>query len=175
MTLDEALSDARATFPTFPTEIFSLWLDDRIKKNGWPPVGLEWDGFLFGESITYWQGLRWNERCISLSPSELGPKSLQIALQIMEAAMGRKNLISMYIPNTTERFESCARYIAEQRTLPGKILLLEGPEGYDVVEGNHRVAALLALLPQLNATSSSPVSFQAFVATSGAFHGRNAA
>jgi hypothetical protein len=44
MTLDEALADARNTFPAFPDDAFVLWLDDRIRSNGWPPAGIEWGG-----------------------------------------------------------------------------------------------------------------------------------
>lgn len=40
---DEALADARrVTFPNFHEPVFTLWLNDRIRQNGWPTAGLEW-------------------------------------------------------------------------------------------------------------------------------------
>ncbi len=165
MTLEEALANARNTFPDFLPEVFTLWLDDRIKKNGWPPSGIEWQGFLLGESIEYWQQLSWDEAQMTLKPSDLGPMSLRIAVQIIEAAQGKNNLISAYISNTRERFQSSLQFVIEHRSLPSKVLLLRGPDGLEVIEGNHRIAALLAVLPQLQAIDSSGPSIQAIVAS----------
>ena len=75
MTLTEALADARNTFPNFPKEVFTLWLDDRIKQNGWPPEGIEWQGFLFGESPDYWKSLEWAKQIVTLRPEGMASPS----------------------------------------------------------------------------------------------------
>ena len=159
MTLTEALADARNTFPNFPEEVFTLWLDDRIKQNGWPPEGIEWQGFLFGKSPDYWKSLEWNKQFVSLRPEGMASKSLMLVMQIIEAGRGTKNLLSTYIPNTSERFKSALSFIKEHATTPGTPLLLSTEDGIEVVDGNHRVAALLAVQNQLPAgTTELPLS-----------------
>ena len=154
MTLDEALADARATFPKMPADAFTLWVDDRIRSNGWPPVGIEWAGFLDGKPLTYWQALEWQRESITLRPEELTPNAFSLVMQLVEAAQGRPNLMSQYIPNTAERFKSCLEYIQANGTTPNVILLLRASEGIVIIEGNHRIAALLAYQSQLPKGSS---------------------
>jgi hypothetical protein len=149
MTLEQALSDARATFPNYPEEIFHLWLDDRIRSNGWPPIGSEWDGFLFGKSISDWQTFTWHQEYLFLTECDLTETSFSLVLQITDAGVnGTNNLVSNYIPDVIERFNSCVEYIRSNNSTPGKILLLRCGRVYHVVDGNHRVAALLALQSQ---------------------------
>ena len=69
---------------------------------------------------------------------------LMLVMQIIEAGKGTKNLLSTYIPNTSERFKSAVSFIKEHATTPGTPLLLSTVDGIEVVDGNHRVAALLA-------------------------------
>jgi hypothetical protein len=163
MNLEDALAHSRMTFPSFPEEVFSLWFEDRIRSNGWPPCGVEWWGFLFGESITFWQNLHWEERTMTLGMADLAPRSLALAVQIVEAGIGRKNLMANYIPNTAERFLSCVQFIRDNNSVPGKILLLASHGGYEVIDGNHRIAALLAVQSQFSARSML-VPLQAWLA-----------
>ena len=163
MNLEDALAHSRMTFPSFPEEVFTLWLEDRIRSNGWPPCGLEWLGFLFGESIAFWQKLHWEERIMTLGVGDLAPRSLALSTQIVEAGIGRKNWMTDYIPNTAERFLSCVQFIRDNNSVPGKILLLASPDGYEVIDGNHRIAALLAVQSQFSARSML-VPLQAWLA-----------
>ena len=163
MTLDEALADARAVFPKMPSDAFTLWLDDRIRNNGWPPAGIEWAGFLDGKPISYWKELHWQSESVTLRPEELTPNAFSLVMQLIEAANGSSNLMSKYIPNTVERFKSCLEYVRMNKTTPGIILLLRASEGVAIIEGNHRVAALLAyqsLLPE----GSPPLRMASWVA-----------
>lgn len=151
MNLEDAFAHSRMIFPSFPEEVFTLWLEDRIRSNGWPPCGPEWLGFLFGESITFWQNLHWEERTMTLGVADLAPRSKMLVSQIFEAGIGRKNLMADYIPNTAERFLSCVQFICDNNSVPGKILLLASHDGYEVIDGNHRIAALLTVQSQFSA------------------------
>ena len=85
-------------------------------------------------------------------------------MQIAEAgAKGRKNLLATYIPNTAQRFKSCVDFIRSNGVTPGTILLLHGDQGYDVIDGNHRVAALLVLQSQVD-TEAPAKPVEAWVA-----------
>lgn len=149
MTLKEALASARATFPNFPPDVFSLWFDDRIKQSGWPPSGLEWEGFFLGRSVKSWQAYAWQRDTVQLRAQQFSTSALRTLMLIIEAGVyGRENWITAYIPNTVERFISSVNYIKTDGKVPGTLVLLRGADGYEVVEGNHRVAALLYLSVQ---------------------------
>ena len=163
MTLDEELADARVTFPNFPEEVFTLWLDDRIRQNGWPPAGIEWSGFFEGQPIAYWQSLQWRRERLTLTFEELTPTTFMIVMQLVEAAIGKSNMMSRYIPNTAERFMSCLGYVQSNETTPGVVILHRSDLGIFVIDGNHRIAALLAF--QAGASlGTPPLPVEAWVA-----------
>ena len=167
MTLDEALASARLTFPGFPTEVFKTWLDDRIKQNGWPPSGIEWEGFLLGRSVREWQSFIWQRERLSITFSDLSETANNtVRLLISAGALGQNNIMSAYIPNTKQRFASVLEYLKDQHCLPGTIVLLRSAGKFYIIEGNHRIAALLAL-PHLgspfNTLTDAPV--EAWVAS----------
>jgi len=145
MNLSEALADARCTFPNFPDEVFTLWLEDRVKQSGWPPEGIEWQGFLFGQSPEYWKSLQWSKLTLTVSPELMASKSFSLAMHIIEAGKGTKSILSAYIPNTADRFKSALSFVTENATTPGTPLLLLAQDGIEVIDGNHRIAALLAV------------------------------
>jgi hypothetical protein len=163
MTLDEALADARNTFSAFPEDAFVLWLDDRIRSNGWPPIGIEWEGFLYGKPISFWQGLKWHQEVLSIRPEDLTQTAFDLIMQIIQAGTGQRNLMSWYIPKTADRFKSCLAYVRTNTTVPGTILLLRDLDGLYVIDGNHRIAALLAVQSELP-SGYAPLSFSAWVA-----------
>lgn len=164
MTLDQALADARATFPNFPDEAFTLWLDDRIRQNGWPPSGIEWAGFLDGKPIDYWQSLMWQRSTVTLTPEDLSSNGINLVTQLIEAASGVKNIMARYIPNTAERFISCLTYIRANATTPGVVLLHRSEDGMSIIDGNHRIAALMAFQGQFSG-EIPPLPIEAWVAT----------
>lgn len=164
MTLDEALADARRMFANFPPEVFTGWLDPCIRHHGWPPRGFEWQGFLFGLPLGFWQSVHWQQQSgIALRPEELGHKSAQLSQLITEAAAGRRNLLSEHMPDTATRFRRALAHVTAHGTTPGLPLLLVLPEGVEVIDGSHRIAALLAWQAGLP-TSAPPPRLSAWVA-----------
>lgn len=129
-----------------PEEVFSLWLDDRIKHCGWPPRGIEWQGFLLGEDLPYWRRLDWTKEAFPLTLDKLGASSIRLAALIYEACvLGRDNIISSYIPDGRERFQRLTRYVLDHGRLPAPLVLLDRSGVVDVVDGNHRTALVLGL------------------------------
>ncbi len=49
-----------------------------------------------------------------------------------------------------ERFNSCCTYMKEHGVFPQPIMLLSTPNGYDVLDGNHRLAAFFYLYGYFN-------------------------
>lgn len=138
--------NARMTFPNMPEEVFTLWLDGRILANGWPPKGIEWAGFLLGKSVSEWQQINWTKRKVSISWEALGVLSQQNVNMLIDGNVNeRSNLMTAYIPDTKERFRSITKYALEHQNVPGTLVLLKSGTKYEVIEGNHRVAVLIAL------------------------------
>ncbi|RRR98863.1 hypothetical protein EIP75_23875 [Aquabacterium soli] len=145
-TPEQTFAIAKLALPSVPDEVFALWLNDRIRQNGWPPEGDEWEGFLFGESLHFWSQLKWSKRRVSLTAEALSLASRRTAMLLYEASvLKQENIMSHYIPNTRERFASVMAYAIEHQALPSTIVLLERNGRFDVIEGNHRVAVLLGL------------------------------
>jgi len=62
-----AYQEARQLLPKMPEDIFRLWFDERIDANGWPTVGLAWQGALRNKPFELWQKLEWEKRIVSLN------------------------------------------------------------------------------------------------------------
>jgi hypothetical protein len=63
---------AHAFFPKMPEQLFSLWLDERIEANGWPPTTARWQQVLCFKSLRFWQGLNWKKGELDLAQAQLG-------------------------------------------------------------------------------------------------------
>ena len=143
--MEQALAAARRDLPAVPEEVFRLWLDDRIRANGWPPDGAGWDRIFFGRSSGFLKELKWVKQLVVLTPEDFGPQSLERAIEVLEANVaGRNNSVAKEVPDTRARFDSAFEFIETHAALPEPLVLLSTFEGYEVCEGNHRVAAMLA-------------------------------
>lgn len=162
MSLQEALADARRLFANFPEEVFTLWLDPCIQQHGWPPQGFAWQGFLFNQPKAFWQSVVWQQETTHLRADQLGHASQQLLRLVTEAAAGQPNLLSNQSPDTARRFAAAQRYITEHGSPPGTPLLLARPGGIEVVDGCHRLAALLQLQARQPAPAQ-PLPFKAWV------------
>lgn len=153
---------ARESLSNIPAEVCELWLYDRVATNGWPPTGVEWQGFLFNRPLSYWQGLSWDEQCISLSEDNIGDYSTELILALLGAHVGGlDNGVNEYMPDSKARYEAINQYLGERSEIPGKIILLEQSGKFEVLDGAHRVTA--ALVYQAN-NPDQKLSIDAWVA-----------
>ncbi len=163
----QALIDAaRKTFPGFPSQVFELWLDDRVREKGWPPQGIEWWSFLAGESIEYWQALTWSLELVRLKAEELTEESWgAIHAMIGVSLQGKTNAVSAYLPDTKIRFESMLAYACEHGVIPCPVILLKKATGYHIVDGHHRIAVVLAMQHAAIVHPNTPTELPAWVAS----------
>ena len=63
--MNDQFQQARQMFPNIPEEIFTLWFDDRIESNGWPPNTPVWNRALRDKDISFWAILKWAKKEIS--------------------------------------------------------------------------------------------------------------
>ena len=137
---------ARKIFPGFPEEVFSLWLDECIEKYGWPPVGDEWDRVLVGYPILYCNKLLWTEKEAELSFDRLGPLSRRTVNGIMAANVARQpDPSSANGGDLQKRFDSIFKFMVEKKDLPGKMVLLDEGNYFEILEGCRRMAVICAM------------------------------
>ena len=137
-------------FPNFPEEILVDWLCPRAQECGWPPAlqldGLpddRWRALFRHKPISYWRELSWTKHDLQLSPYALNESSMKNISGIFEAAVLRfNNIYSDQISDLLPRFQSIVEYITDEGFLPRPPILLNINGQFDVVDGNHRLAAL---------------------------------
>lgn len=138
---------ARRFFPNIPEEIFSLWLDDRIKANGWPPTTEIWRNVLRQKPIRFWKNLRWTKESLNLDITDFTPNSIELVRLIIDAAFkGYKNQISEYMGNeSVKKLFHIMRYLQDHKQIPNPIILFRSGQLYELVDGCHRISALVHL------------------------------
>ena len=163
--ITRAYREAREFFGDMPEEVFVLWLYERIRTNGWPPSGNEWQGFLFGHTMQFWQNLTWSRERVFISEGRLAEKSAALVEQVIEAnLLGRLNLIARYLPDTKQRFASIVDYIKVHRDLPKPLVLLDAGGRFEVIDGCHRISAYTALGKISEGAALLPETIDAWVA-----------
>lgn len=140
----EPLREARDLFPNFPDEIFTLWLDGRVRRNGWPPKTPTWRLALRKRSIRYWQSVRWEERKLALDSLDFARPAQRIIDGLIEAYEHHRPT-AYCVPDSQRRLRDVLAYIDTHRCLPSKVLLLHELHRYEIVDGSHRLAMYFAL------------------------------
>lgn len=129
-----------------PEEIFTLWLDNRIRTNGWPPVTSEWRGFLRELPFQFWQLLEWQKCQVDLRFEDFTPAAQYIFNGLVSANLfGQHNAFSNYLQDSKPRMSSIYAYIEQNRALPSTLILIEKGHSLEIVDGCHRLATFFYL------------------------------
>ena len=139
----------RRDLPNFPDEILFSWLAPAAKERGWPPTILgdglpdsRWRALFRNKPLSAWKGIGWEKRKVQISPNSLNESSISNISGIFEAAvLLQQNCYSEGIRDLIPRFENVIKFITTNGVLPVPPILIEEGEKFDVVDGNHRLAA----------------------------------
>ncbi|MFC1645769.1 hypothetical protein ACFL2Y_01145 [Candidatus Omnitrophota bacterium] len=142
--------EARKMLPKMPEEIFKLWLDGRIRSNGWPPSGTNWQRALRNKPINFWQKLDWNKRIIALRFEIFTEATKNIIRELIDARFFGKANSCSDIKGSSERMSKIIEYIEENNALPGHLILMKDGKFYEIVDGCHRLAAFFKLKVKIN-------------------------
>ncbi|WNC71443.1 hypothetical protein RGQ13_15120 [Thalassotalea psychrophila] len=141
----------REFFPNMPDEVFEIWLAPLIEGKGWPFKTVEDDlqatnwRYVLGIDFTLrqWIDCTWELIDINLPQSKFTNGSISMATAIVGNAAYGKLTDTANVENTKERFQSCVSYIKEHGNIPTPIILTRINDGFSVMDGNHRLAAIL--------------------------------
>ena len=145
----------REFFPNMPNEVFDDWLAPLIEAKGWRFTSIEDDlqatelRYILGidSTLKEWCTCDWELKEINLTEIKLTMGSLEmVGAIITHAALGKPSTTSN-VENTVERFNNCTRYIKENGNIPKPIILKPEGDGFMLMDGNHRLAALIYLKP----------------------------
>lgn len=141
----------KKSLPNVPDEVLHLWLVPIAEGGyGWPPPEYDlgkWRYVLALKSLDYWNKVRWekikhrfdNASIFAMTDNPLIGSSVA---GIIEAHTQQKTNAFSNLVDGKARFFSLVEYVLEHRTLPAPPIILQSTKGLEIIDGNHRLAAL---------------------------------
>ena len=149
----DATARARAMFPLMPAEVFDAWLAPLIVSDGWPfitefcpPSGL-WSQYLDGHSIQSIQRLGWQRQQLPACFTLFRPSARDIIKWIIaQHVHGHATPVARIKEGKgVESFFRSWQFVERTGGLHTPVVLIQQPDGYQIMDGNHRVAALFSV------------------------------
>lgn len=140
----------RQFFPNVPDEVFDMWLIPLAKDYGWPFENIheetkdtKWYHTLGGLPLSFWHSAEWEltQRDLLSMPFSFITKF--VLRSLIEQYQSGSHTVVANLERTKERFGACADFIITNGIIPKPIIVLERNGAFEIVDGNHRVAALL--------------------------------
>jgi hypothetical protein len=145
------MSDPKDLFPRMPVEVFDLWIRPHIPDYGWPfsptkpsVLGTRWYKFFTRQPISYWATLYWRLDKIKIGQNSLAGDTWLRIQWVIGAVVFGQNTPTAQLEDTSKRFWACAALIKNHGDLP-PIIGVATNAGFSVVDGHHRLAALVHL------------------------------
>jgi hypothetical protein len=135
--------------PNFPREVITDWLEPVARERGWPPFILpdglpdqRWRLLFRSRPLSYWREIRWESTECPISFTSLDGSASANVYGIFEAAvLSVPNAYAQAIPDLQERFFRIAEHLKTTGRLPRPPVLVNTNGRFDVIDGNHRLAA----------------------------------
>ena len=143
----------RADTPNWPVEAVDGWLFEVAKGYGWPPDE-RWRHVLNLHPFERWRDVRWEREDVDLEGLALVRLSIDTITGLVRAYGGEANRFSNIV-NSHARIDRIAPYIIRNGTLPLAPLLLRSGEGFELLDGSHRLAAFF-MVKHWKATGELP-------------------
>jgi hypothetical protein len=158
---------ARRWFPKMPEELFSLWFDERIEVNGWPPTSRAWHQVLCYKTLQFWQNLNWKKREFDLAGVQFGAETLRVVNGLIRSNMlGETNELTQ-IRDSSLRTVSIMDFVQKNKRLPGTLIFIEDNRVFEIVEGCHRLAIFCRFYPYEHTRGSVSAMCSAWIGSLG--------
>ncbi|MDO8422844.1 MAG: ParB N-terminal domain-containing protein [Parvibaculum sp.] len=147
-----ALEILKPDLPNMPDEVIEVWLVPHYQRFGWPPsANRDWR-YIFGldRPFEYFQSMTWEKTEIELTPSALTRSAFQTIIGLVQTHYFGQLTPYSGMSDSKERLDRCVDYLKEHGTYPKPVILLSTPEGYEILDGNHRVTAFFYLYGYFN-------------------------
>jgi hypothetical protein len=144
------LGRIQVSLPSLPVEIAREWLLPYALSLSWPPtldhagvpIG-RWQLLLMSRPLAYWRDLGWKRQYLPVDLESLSSRSRETIAGMHDAYL--KGVANSYstIDHGVDRFFGIMISLSQKGELPHSPVLVADPDGFTVVDGNHRVAAYI--------------------------------
>lgn len=148
------LHAARTLLSSMPDDVFNIYIAPLIESHGWPfnihgaiidPVEAKrWHQMFDLQSVEAIRQLSWERHALSFSLGLFHPRSQRVITMLIEHHgnyafhAGIAN-----VANSRIKLFRARDYIARTGQLPAPVILQNDWEGLRILDGNHRIAALV--------------------------------
>jgi len=145
----------------WPEDLRRHWLSREVETKGWPPLpGSKW-GYAIGaqRTLDYLQQMRWVRTTLSLQPDMIAPESLLVLIQMFRGYYYRDPAAGLFagFDGGRERFEGLVKYLLSNSRFPWPPALERASDGLHILDGHHRVLALLYLAGYLKSRDDDQI------------------
>jgi hypothetical protein len=140
----------RDFFPNMPDEIFYMWLEPFTERYGWPfnspydsIIDTNWFSILCGIELLYWVTVGWIKTWVEFKTIPFNYGSHLSFYSIRQRCVKGRSTLFAGVERSEGRFGACADYIRLHGEIPGSIVVIVRNGQVEIVDGNHRIAALL--------------------------------
>ncbi|MGM0582956.1 MAG: hypothetical protein ACQETL_19925 [Bacteroidota bacterium] len=130
--------------PYFPDQVIKDWLLPFAQDEGWPPTAERWQYLLKEKNLDRWRSASWELKELDFSKLVLSPRCMASLYALVRAyTLGEDNEYSRALGERgKERFHIQLHYLIDYGVFPSPPVLIDHGEGLEIMDGNHRVAAL---------------------------------
>ncbi len=127
--------------PNFPADVIDQWLLPFAETDGWPPDAPRWKHLLTNTDLNYWRTVNWALEEVALEELPFTSKAADQINGLIEAYVdGVQNDFALALgARGLERFQFQQNLLQQAVPLRSVVLVNHG-EGFDVMDGNHRLA-----------------------------------
>jgi hypothetical protein len=143
--------------PNTPEEVIDIWLRPHSTREGfgWPPKpDSDWRYVLREQNgFEYLKSLTWQKKTIEISPDIFVKEDLDIVVGLFKAHVLKHQNMFSNMSDSIERIENCCSYLKEHGVFPRPVILEETAHGFKILDGNHRILAMMYLYGYFNVES----------------------
>jgi hypothetical protein len=141
---------AKKVFPKMPREVFDEWIAPSIEKYGWnftsadeSTAGSEWERSYGRENMLFFATADWNLSEQLIERRLFFFDTRQRADWIIRHATEGVKTKTANVHNTVQRFRACTSIVHQSGTIPKPLIGYWFGCQIELVDGNHRLAALI--------------------------------
>ncbi len=130
--------------PNFPDKVVEIWLLPFCNKFGWPPGGTDnWESVLMYKPKQWWQNVDWNKKNLKFSDLKLSKNYDDCTDNMARNFLSKEDRITV---DEVKRIKSVKNFLTKNLRVPEPIIVIETERGYDIADGNHRIAGVKSFL-----------------------------
>jgi hypothetical protein len=133
-------------------KVFDMWLAPFIQEIGWSFTelsddlsGTRWNVLLGGIRLYIWHQVIWSRLDVEFTKIEFNPFTAVAIKSIIDHCVHNLSTGTANLQNTKERFRVCTEFVRAHQTIPKPIVGIARKSQLEVLDGNHRIAALLSV------------------------------